>query len=77
MADLLTVALICASTLPGPDCSRETALDVIVMPANSIMECAMGGQARIASLGLATGPDVYVKIRCDRRETVVAARPAD
>ncbi len=75
MSDLVTVALICASTVPMPSCSRETALDVIVMPSQSVMECAMGGQARVASLGLASGPDVYVKIRCDRRGvTAVAAK---
>lgn len=76
MSDLLTVALICASTLPAPDCSRETALDVVVAPARSVMDCALGGQAMIARAGLAASPDVYVKIRCDRRAVTAAmARP--
>lgn len=72
MSDLLTVALICASTLPAASCSRETALDVIVQPARTPMECALAGQAMIAGTGLASSPDTYLKIRCDRR-TVTAA----
>jgi hypothetical protein len=72
MSDLLTVALICASTVPAPDCSRETALDVVVSPARSAMECALGGQAMIAASGLASSPDLYVKIRCDRRGVATA-----
>jgi hypothetical protein len=78
MSDLLTVALICASTLPAPECSRDTALDVVVMASASPMECLLGGQAKIAGLGLASSPDVYVKIRCERRGlTAVAAKPTN
>ncbi len=35
----LTVALICASSVLAQDCTRDTALDVIVAPAASEMTC--------------------------------------
>ena len=37
MSDLLSVALVCAGTLQAQDCSRDTALDIIVSPAHSPM----------------------------------------
>ena len=44
MSDLLSVALVCAGTLLAQDCSRDTALDIIVSPAHSPMECLMHAQ---------------------------------
>ena len=67
MSDLLTVALICASTLQAHHCSRSTALDVVVSPARTALDCALGGQAMVAGTGLASGEGVYLKISCERR----------
>jgi hypothetical protein len=72
MSDLLTVALVCASLVNVADCSRDTALDVIVTPAQNPMQCLMQGQAMVAQTGLAAGPDTYVKIACERRRVTAA-----
>lgn len=69
MSDLLSVALVCAGTLLAQDCSRETALDVIVAPAGTPMECFMHAQAMAAHAGLPGGGDRYLKIACERRRT--------
>lgn len=66
MSDLLSVALVCAGTVLAQHCSRETALDVIVAPARTPMECLMHGQTVAASTGL-PGEDRYLKVTCERR----------
>jgi hypothetical protein len=43
MQGLIMVALVCGSALLPDQCSRETALDVIVSPARTLMDCALGG----------------------------------
>jgi hypothetical protein len=72
VSDLLTVALVCASTLAPADCTRETALDVIVAPARSPVECLIRGQTTVAATGLASGEGTYVKVSCERRRIVTA-----
>ena len=67
MPELLAVALICATTLSARDCSRDTALDVIVTPAASPMECLMHAQASAAAAGLPGGEGRYLKIACEHR----------
>ena len=52
MSELLTVALICAHLLNTSDCSRETAIDVIVAPAKNPIECLRQGQAIVAQTGM-------------------------
>ena len=76
MSDLLAVALVCATTLSAPDCSRETALDVVVSPVTSVMECMMHGQASAAQAGLLGGEGRYLKIACEHRYRQIAA-PAE
>lgn len=71
MSDLLSVALVCAGTLLAQDCSRETALDVIVAPANTPMECFMHAQTMAARAGLPGGDHRYLKIACEHRRTEV------
>ncbi|WP_298962510.1 hypothetical protein [uncultured Methylobacterium sp.] len=68
MAGLLTVALICASTVLAQDCTRDTALDVIVAPAASEMTCLMQGETLAASSQALRGPDRYLKVSCERRK---------
>lgn len=68
MPELLAVALVCAGTLIAQDCSRDTALDVIVSPAQSPMECLMHAQAMAAQAGLPGGGDRYLKVACEHRK---------
>lgn len=66
MNPILVVALVCASTVQQPDCSRETALDVIIGPAHTLQECLIQGPVLAASAGH-SGADTYVKTRCEQR----------
>ncbi|WP_019905649.1 hypothetical protein [Methylobacterium sp. 77] len=67
MSELLAVALVCSSVLATQDCSRTTALDVIVSPANTPMECMVHGQSMAASTWVDDGEKRYVKVTCERR----------
>lgn len=69
MPELLSVALVCAGTLIAQDCSRDTALDIIVSPAHSPMECLMHAQAMAAQAGLPGGGDRYLKVACEHRRS--------
>jgi hypothetical protein len=69
MQGLIMVALVCGSTLTPDQCSRETALDVIVSPVRTPMDCALGGQAMAARTGLVTERSAYLKISCERRKS--------
>ena len=75
MPELLSVALICATSLVAQDCSRDTALDVIVSPAHSPMECLLNAQAIAAHAGLPGGTDRYLKIACEHRRTDLGPGP--
>ncbi len=70
MNGLLTVALICAATLAPADCTRDTALDVLVQPAPSPVACLLGGEAMVAggAFGRDRAADSYLKIGCERRK---------
>jgi hypothetical protein len=76
MSDLLSVALVCAGTLLAQDCSRDTALDIIVSPAHSPMECLMHAQILAAQAGLPGGGGRYLKIACEPRRTEAAPVPS-
>ncbi|MCB4803416.1 hypothetical protein QO001_000759 [Methylobacterium brachiatum] len=76
MSDLLSVALVCAGTLQAQDCSRDTALDIIVSPAHSPMECLMHAQILAAQAGLPGGGDRYLKIACEPRRTEATPVPS-
>ncbi|KQP03519.1 MAG: hypothetical protein Q7T93_02655 [Methylobacterium sp.] len=67
MNPVLVVALICASTVQAPDCSRETALDIITGPAHTLQECLMQGPVLAANAGHGNDRDTYVKTRCEPR----------
>ena len=77
MPELLSVALVCASTLLAKDCSRDTALDVMVAPARTPMECLMHGQTAAAATGLTAGESRYLKVTCERRHAGQQLRQAD
>ena len=67
MSEILAVALVCAAHLLAQDCSRDTALDVIVSPVRTPMECMMHAQASAAAAGFPGGEGRYLKIACERR----------
>ncbi len=67
MSELLAVALVCSAALAAQDCSRSSALDVIVSPAHTPMECFMHGQSMAASTWSGEGEPRYVKVTCERR----------
>jgi hypothetical protein len=61
------IMLICGTNISMPDCTVDTATDVVRGPdANSIFDCGYTGQAMIAStaLGPGLGKDQYLKIVC-------------
>lgn len=63
---MLAVILICASTLSPDACTRQTALDVQIVPTPTLQLCMMAGQGVPARDGLA--PDTYPKLICERRK---------
>jgi hypothetical protein len=83
-AAYVVLILVCSTSFAMPDCSVDTATDVVYGPeANSIFECGYSGQALIAStaLGPGLGKDQYLKIICTDRNHIPrtsnaqAARP--
>jgi len=67
MNTILVIALVCASTVQAPDCSRETALDVITGPAHTLQECLIQGPVLAANAGRGGEAGTYVKTRCEQR----------
>lgn len=67
MNTIIVVALICAASIPQPDCSRETALDVITGPAHTLQECLIQGPVLAANAGHGGDGGSYVKTRCEQR----------
>src|SRR6476646_5584690 len=64
---ITAIILICASTIARPDCSVDTATDMIQgFDANTPIECAMNSQALVAqsALGPGLGKDQYLKVIC-------------
>ena len=76
MSEILAVALVCAASLLAKDCSRDTALDVIVSPVRTPMECMMHAQATAAAAGFPGGEGRYLKIACERRHAGIDAPAA-
>ena len=67
MNTILVVALVCAASVQAPDCSRETALDVITGPAHSLQECLIQGPVLAAGAAHGGADGTYVKTRCEPR----------
>ena len=67
MNTILVVALVCANSVQAPDCTRETALDVITGPAHSLQECLIQGPTMAAGAGRGGEQGTYVKTRCEQR----------
>lgn len=67
MNTLLAVVLVCALSVEPPDCTRETALDVIAQPVSLPTECMKVGPTLAASTFDAL-EGRYVKTACERRK---------
>lgn len=67
MNGFLAVILICGMGLKPSDCTRETAIDVIVRAAAHPMECMLSAQPLVAATGLARD-GTYTVMRCERRK---------
>ena len=67
MNQIIVVALICAASVQAPDCSRETALDVVTGAAHTLQECLVQGPVLAASTGFKGEDGAYVKTRCEQR----------
>jgi hypothetical protein len=78
MHELLAVVLICAAAVPGSDCSRGNALDVVSSPVHSHVECMLAGQVMATGLHVGEGEERrYVKVACERRSTASLAEVAE
>ncbi|GLS44377.1 hypothetical protein [Methylobacterium brachythecii] len=62
----LAVALACSGSIAGSDCSRETALDIVVAPAGET-DCPKVAQVLATHLDLPAGG--YHKLICERRKS--------
>jgi hypothetical protein len=67
MNEIVVVALICAASVQAPDCSRDTALDVVTGPAHTLQECLIQGPVLAAGSGFRGADGAYVKTRCEPR----------
>jgi hypothetical protein len=74
VSELLAVVLICATSVPPSDCSRDNAIDVVTMPAATAYDCMALGQSVVAggALSSVVGDDAYLTVRCQRRGTAAA-----
>ena len=68
MSTILAVVMVCALSVAPADCSRETALDVIVQPVGLPTECMRVGPILAASTFEALDGR-YVKTACERRKS--------
>lgn len=79
MSQFISVILICASTVPVPECSRATARDVMTTRAASQFECLMQGQTIVAGTAMASylSEGNYLKVVCERPERAARLEPVD
>ncbi|WP_375455734.1 hypothetical protein [uncultured Methylobacterium sp.] len=68
MTGFLAVVLVCAVAVPGPECSRDTALDIAIQPVASVAACGLSGQVLAAQAFGPAGDGRYFKIGCQRRK---------
>ena len=68
MSPLLAVVLVCAVGVAQPDCTRETAIDIMIAPARLPGECLQVGQFAAAA-SHAVPPDATLRVLCERRRS--------
>lgn len=66
MNTVFALILVCAASTAQPECSRETALDVITVKTPSVFACLMTGQMSVAREQL-LGDGRYTKVVCGSR----------
>ncbi|SDA12948.1 hypothetical protein SAMN02799622_00860 [Methylobacterium sp. UNC378MF] len=66
MNTVFALILVCAASTAQPECSRETALDVITVKTPSVFACLMTGQTSVAREQL-LGDGRYTKVVCGSR----------
>lgn len=64
MLKIISVALICASSIQPQDCTRENASDIFLTKVDSLFACMMQTQAISAGTGI-VAEGHYLKIRCE------------
>lgn len=67
---ITALVLFCSAALAIPDCTIDTANDVVQGPeVNSIYDCGFSSQAMIAQTALSPelGKDEYLKVVCMRK----------
>ena len=70
---ITALILICSVVLANPDCTTDTATDMLVgLDANTPIECLMNSEALVAQSALAPQleKDQYLKVVCVPKETV-------
>ncbi len=77
MSGLLAVSLVCATTILNPqDCTRDTALDIILTPTTTEMPsaCLIIGQTAAAGAHVIDEAEGhrYVRVLCERRRSRTA-----
>ena len=68
MNTLLAVVLVCAVSVAPADCTRQSALDVIVQPVSLPTECMRVGPMLAASVFGDHLDGRYAKTACERRK---------
>lgn len=63
MNTVFALILVCAASTAQPDCTRDTALDVITVKTSSVFACLMTGQTSVAREQL-LGDGRYTKVVC-------------
>ncbi|WP_267422643.1 hypothetical protein [Methylobacterium sp. GC_Met_2] len=66
MNTVFALILVCAASTAQPECTRDTALDVITVKTSSVLTCMMAGQANVARDRL-LGDERYAKVICGSR----------
>lgn len=68
MNTLLTVVMVCAASVAPADCTRDSALDVIVRPVGLPTDCMRVGPMLAASVFGEHLEGRYAKTVCERRK---------
>ena len=62
---MLVLALLCSLSLSHHECTRDTALDVLVLgTADNAMQCAIGGQMTLGQLAIKADDGYRWVINC-------------
>lgn len=68
MTEFIVVILVCAVATAVPECSRDTATDILgSQPVANPIACMKGGEMAGARFGVEH--DHYLKVVCERRKT--------